>query len=296
MMEGLTPPDALVLRAGALEAALWPSLGGRVATFRTLGGPEWLEPIPRDLPLAEALRSGGAYPMAPYCGRIEQGRFDFDDERHPLPPHPISAPHSLHGIAWDAPFAGELISPSAAKMTLDHPGGGGWPWAFRLEQRVTLNPEGLAIAMRLTNTDARRQAVGLGFHPFFPREGARLTFRAARRWRLGPTLVPVANEPIPERMDFSRGARVSPGFDDVFGGFDGRGWIDWPWGALEMTAGANTATAVLFSPPARRFFCFEPISHAPNAHNREGLPDLRVLEPGEGHSVEMRLTPTLPAR
>lgn len=289
-MNPLAPADALSLRAGDLEAVLWPSLGGRVAALHTLGGPDWLEPIPADLPQDQALLSGGCYPMAPYCGRIDHGRFAFEGRAVALPPHPISAPHSLHGIAWQTSFVGARLSENTATMTLDHPGGGGWPWAFSLVQTVRLTADALDIAMAITNADTASQPVGLGFHPFFPRrEGVELTFNAERHWRLGPTLAPIAAEAVPERMDFARPRAVVEGFDDIFSGFDGAGRIAWPYGAAAMSASRNMGDATLFSPRGRPFFCFEPISHVPNAHNRDGMPGLAVLQPGEALEVEMRL-------
>jgi aldose 1-epimerase len=289
MSATLTPDDALALRAGALEAVLWPSLGGRVAALRS-DGVDWLNPIPEDLPAEHALLSGGCYPMAPYCGRIENGRFSFAGRQHRLPPHRISGPHSLHGLAWDTPFQAQRICDSEARMWLDHAGGDAWPWAFRLEQTVRLTPATLTLGMSLLNTASERQPVGLGFHPFFPfDEVARLDFACQGWWRLGPTKTPTRLESLPTAFDFSAGRAVSEGFDDVFAGFGGTARLDWADRAIVMTASANLNTAVLYSPPGRGFFCFEPISHAPNAHNRDGAPDLAVLEPGESLAIEMRL-------
>jgi aldose 1-epimerase len=289
------PRDALTLRAGDLEAELWPSLGGRIAALRTRGGPDWLQPIPVDAspgrPSDEALRSGGVYPMAPYCGRIEHGRFNFEGREIVLPPHPLSAPHSLHGIAWESVFVGERLSDSSGRMTLRHPGGGGWPWAFTLVQTVSLTNDALRLDMTLENIDHTDQPAGLGFHPFFPRrDGVTLTFEAARWWRMGPTLVPLSAEPIPERMNFAAARPMVEGFDDVFAGFGGKATLAWPHGAVAMTSSPNLTDATLFSPKGQPFFCFEPISHAPNAHNREGKPGLAILKPGERLDVAMTLT------
>jgi len=204
MAATLSPDDAFSLRAGALEAVLWPSLGGRIAALRS-GAVDWLKPIPHDLPIERALLSGGSYPMAPYCGRIENGRFAFAGRAHQLSPHWLSAPHSLHGLAWDTPFQAERVSDGEARMWLDHPGGDAWPWAFRLEQTVRLEPDALMLRMRLTSADEAPQPAGLGFHPFFPRDGARLTFAAGGWWRLGPTMVPVGCEDLPSGNDFAAG-------------------------------------------------------------------------------------------
>jgi aldose 1-epimerase len=289
MSATLPPDDALTLRAGALQAVLWPGLGGRIAALHGQGV-DWLKPIPLDLPAESALLSGGSYPMAPYCGRIENGRFRFAGREHRLPPHRISAPHSLHGLAWDTPFRAEQVSDSEARMALDHPGDGAWPWAFRLEQTVRLEPESLSLSLTLISTDPAPQPVGLGFHPFFPRdEDVRLTFAAKGWWRLGPSKVPVGRESAPPGFDFSAGREVSEGFDDVFAGFDGSARLTWRDRAILMSASSTLSTATLYSPPGRGFFCFEPISHAPNAHNRDGAEDLRVLQPGERFDAGVRL-------
>jgi aldose 1-epimerase len=62
-----------------------------------------------------------------------------------------------------------------------------------------------------------------------------------------------------------------------------------------MTAQSPLDYLVIFTPPGRRFFCAEPVSHVTDAVNlaAAGHPDtgLRILQPGETLTSAITLTP-----
>jgi aldose 1-epimerase len=289
------PPEPLKLEAFGQTVVLWPEVGGRIAAWRTAGGWDGLAPIPLDLPVADALRQGGCYPLAPYCNRIEAARFAWEGRTIQLRADPISHPHSLHGCAWRRAFAVERQGEGQAVLVLDRPADADWPWAFRLEQTVRLSQAGLEIELTLRNTDPAPQPIGLGFHPFFPyRDKARLRFRATGRWALAPDKLPQRLAPIPADRDFSAGAAApTSGADDLYAGFDGAAAITWPslHRALRLEASPGLDHVVLFTPASGRAFAFEPVGHATNAHNQAGMPGLTILAPGEALSAALRLSP-----
>jgi aldose 1-epimerase len=56
---------------------------------------------------------------------------------------------------------------------------------------------------------------------------------------------------------------------------------------ISLTTSTSLDTFLLYSPSAEAdFFCFEPVTHAVDAHHRGGL---TRLEPGEGMSASMVL-------
>jgi aldose 1-epimerase len=83
--------------------------------------------------------------------------------------------------------------------------------------------------------------------------------------------------------------------NNAFEGWDGKATIAWPEHNLSLSVEATEIFArfMLFAPDAdRSFFCFEPMSHAPNAlASVEADPmGLALLAPGEEISGRLSLT------
>lgn len=293
-------PDTLSLAAGDLRADIAPELGGRVARFWAQGAApvEFLAPIRRDIPLDEASRRGGCYPLAPYSNRVAEAAFRWKGRPIALQAHPLSRPHALHGLAWTRSFEVVAATATQVRLRLDHEGDADWPWPLTVVETFALSPEGLRLELEVLNRAAESQPVGLGFHPFFPRRAAaRLTFAAKGLWRTGPDLIPTGLGPVPIDLDFALGRAVPEGLDDVFEGVAPRARIDWPadgaspgW-RLILNASPRLNRAVLFSPPGSDIFCFEPVSHPTNALNAPGRPGLFRLAPGATARVALSLWP-----
>src|SRR4051794_6115105 len=97
----------LVLEAGSARLEVSPADGGRIASFRLDGreliarvdtGPIWW----------------GAYPMAPFAGRIRRGAFEFRGRSYQLPLN--MEPHAIHGVVFDRPW--NVIGPDAITIPL----------------------------------------------------------------------------------------------------------------------------------------------------------------------------------
>lgn len=282
-------PETLSLRADGLAAVIVPSLGGRVSRFWSSGegGIELFAPIRRDLPLDEALRRGGCYPLTPFSNRVRGAAFSWKGRPIALQAHPLARPHALHGIAWARPFEVVHQTPTRARLQLDHLGDEHWPWPLQIVQEFTLSPDRLRLDLAVVNRAQESQPVGLGFHPFFPRRrAASLRFSARALWRAGPDLMPLALDPLPKALDFKQGRAVPEGLDHVFEGVGPAAEILWPsvgaapgW-RVGLQFSTHLSRAVLFSPPGSDVFCFEPVSHFVDALNAPGMPGFFRLRPG----------------
>ena len=277
--------EPAALRAGPWEAGLLPDLGGAIA-YLTHNGRDVLRRAPEgvDDPLAT-----GCFPLVPYANRIAHGRFFFAGEAHRLPLNFGDHPHSLHGIGWQSPWTMSMAGEAEAVMELHHAGGGGWPWAFRAEQRLTLDDDGLTICLLLTNKGDRTMPAGLGLHPYFPRDAStRLMMATQRMWEGDETMIPTRAVAPGRFGDWSAGAGLPECLiDNSFDGWTGHAAIDGADGVTRIGA-IGARTVHLYAPPGETFLCVEPVSHLPDALNQDFAID--TLDPGETLALKMRIT------
>jgi hypothetical protein len=97
--------------------------GGRIASF-VVDGHELL------LTDGPAPMGWGSFPMAPYAGRIRDGRFEFRGRQHELPL--LMPPHAIHGTVLDRPW--RVVDHRAITTEL----GPSWPFGGRAVQQFEL--------------------------------------------------------------------------------------------------------------------------------------------------------------
>jgi len=292
--------DAVVLEAGKLRLEIWPHTGGAIAGF-THDGFALMRPT---APGTEQARDLSSYPLVPFSGRVANARFTFDGVTHSLWRNAVGGPHAIHGEGWVHPWRTAEATGTAARIVFDHPGTvpESWPFAFRAEQAFTLSDSALHVTMSVRNTGAKRMPAGMGLHPFFPRHaGVRLGFDAGSVWLNGADHLPDAQVAPPPDWRFDPPRMLAePKLDNCYAGWTGTTTIDWPDAGLGLAMSADPVFghAVVYTPPGRDHFAFEPVSHMSDAINRMGtVPDhgLVVLEPGAVLAGIVRFTLRRPA-
>ncbi|NQW11096.1 MAG: aldose 1-epimerase [Alphaproteobacteria bacterium] len=261
----------ITLVAGACEAVVEPGYGGRITAFRH-GGVDLFVPIAdgsRDLGVS---LSGGCFPLVPWSNRLRDGALSAGDRTIRLPATEDGRPHAIHGHGWRRCWTVLDRGEGYLAMAFAHPAGEeGWPWTYAAEQRVTLSPDGLAIALSVTNRGDTPMPVGLGLHPYLPRAADTwITFEAATAWPpVEAAIFPTGAAPLPAGLDARDGIPLPLGLDQGFGGWGGVARVDWPdrGRALTVTADPALRHLIVYTPPDRPFFCVEPVSHAIDAAN-----------------------------
>ena len=142
----------LVLEQGDARLTVSPADGGRMTSL-VAGGEERL--VAR---VADPIR-WGCYPMAPWAGRIRDGRFTFRGRAVELPRN--LPPHAIHGTVFER--AWEVVDPATIAIDL----GPAWPFAGRVTQRFALASDGLRVDLELV-ADEPMPAI-VGWHPWFRR-------------------------------------------------------------------------------------------------------------------------------
>lgn len=231
------------------------------------------------------------FPMVPLCNRVAGNGFAFGGRDWRLKPN-AADPLYLHGDGWLAEWQAVALQDDRARLAFCHDTG---PFRYRAEQEIALNRNSLFLRLSVQNEGAEPMPFGLGFHPYFPREGAKVTFTATARWTEGPGHLPGERQTtIPDEVDFSHPQPLPlAGQNNAYEGWSGRARIDWTDMALDLTPDPLFDALMLYAPLSDRgFFCLEPMSHLPDALNRPHQPGLRILAPGATLSGTMTMTIT----
>lgn len=297
------PSPALpVLRAGTMRATLRAADGGRVAAL-------WREEADgRRTEIVVPMAAGGyeptqwpkagIYPLVPWSGRIRDARFALGGRSIVVEPHPGS-PHALHGFGHRLAWQVTALTQDGAELRLDHDPAAapvhGWPWRFRATQRLTLDPQGLEIAIEIANDGDAAMPAGLGVHPFLVAGPAdQVEFRASTLWRTdaeGCALTPVARAGEAAR----RCSVFEPGGETIqYGGFGGLAALRRADGVVvTVTSAPPLDFMVLHAPAGTPYACIEPVSHAADAFNLAargvGGSGARSLAPGETLAGAVRI-------
>ncbi|MBE7212764.1 MAG: aldose 1-epimerase [Gluconacetobacter diazotrophicus] len=280
----------LELRSGRSVVTILPELGGAVGSW-TRDGTEIMHPVSDPKLLALGGAAVAAYPLIPFSNRVGYGRFSFDGKDFQLDPNFGGEPHTIHGNAWMRSWRVEEHTQSTATLVLEHlppeDPAGQWPFRYRAMLNYALTSERLTVVMHVHNIDARRQPVGMGFHPFFPRTfDLELGFTAGGVWITGENALPERRDPAEREWRFSpMRAPSGPPIDNCYSGWDNAAFLRWPSRNLALSITADTLFdhLVLFTPPGKPFVAVEPATNMTDAINHPEIADrgLSILEPDE---------------
>ena len=292
----------ITLSAGPLELAINPSVGGSICWLDWVADGQRIPILRKCNSCHENVLDAASFPLVPYVNRIRGGRFEFRGRDVELAPNMAGDPSPLHGQGWLGPWQVEHKDDRALALSFDHPAGE-WPWAYRAEQHFRLVEAGLTLGLTCRNRSDEAMPCGLGQHPYFNcGPGTRLHTEVSHAWTIDEHVLPIDKVPASGRFDLANRAVCGQDLDHGFGGWGGTARMtdpDWPF-AIEMSS-PDARFFQLYSPPCADLasggiFVAEPVSHANAALNapEDEWPELgmRVLEPGDAMSLEMRLAVT----
>ncbi len=190
--------DDLVLTASnehtAARLELATEAGGRIRQI-TIERGEHIALLLADPPGDRAAWSSGwgSFPMAPWVGRIRNGRLTFEgrDIRLDLN-HSDGAPgeigggpivpaqqapdhigpdqerrHAIHGTTFTRPWTVDRVEPDRCEIHCDLVGALGWPFAGTARQRLHLHHDRVELELSVTADESSRFPASIGWHPWF---------------------------------------------------------------------------------------------------------------------------------
>jgi aldose 1-epimerase len=232
--------------AGPTRVSIDPERGGRISSIRV----DDLELLvgAGDDPL-----DWGCYPMAPFAGRIREGRFRYAGREHQLERN--LPPHAIHGTVFDHAWKVDHVEETDAVLVTDL--GAGWPFKGRVVHRLRVEPGALDLRLEVWAEDEPFPA-SCGWHPWWRRRLARggelqLALDAGAMWQRDADGIP-SGELVPP----------SPGpWDDCFTELGAPPVLRWE-DALELTVDTTCMDVVVFDEPSHAV-CVEPQTGPPDA-------------------------------
>jgi aldose 1-epimerase len=275
--------DIIRLEAGGLAVEASP-LGGAILSAYWNDIPV-LAPTPSPGLASTILGAEACFPLVPFGNRIENNGFRFEARDHVLLPN-TADPLVLHGDGWLRRWTLAERTPHRIVFHHRHEADAASPFDYEATQTIALGEDYLTLSLDIVNRAAGTLPYGLGFHPYFPRTPTVRLFASAGRYAPERELhLPAQSEPVPHDLDFSAGAPLPARWlNNAFDGWDGAADIEYPETGLILSLEADDTFRffTLYAPaPEAGFFCFEPMTHRPNAHNAPDTGGLVPLAPGE---------------
>ncbi len=268
-----------------LEAVILPEVGARIHRLRAFGHDLLRTPADPGTHAADPF-FWGAYPMAPWCNRIDPGPVMVEGRTVDLPPT-FPDGSAIHGQVSARPWAAH------SDGTLRIQGGGdGWPWPYEVVARPAVVGPTFALDYRLVNRSDGDMPAGIGLHPWF---------RRPVELMVGAAMVYASNSGSPAAAvgvvgDLDLRARRLPtsGLDGTWvGAAPATVELAWPDVGLRATIETDAPCLAVATPGGLDAIAVEPQTHGPDGLRRllERQPDaLALLAPGEALRLSVRIT------
>lgn len=252
------------LEAGDVRAVLDAAAGGRLASL-VIGGVERLVTDPAQGPAPPPLPSvgWGSFLMAPWVGRLEDGRLPWEGQVHELPRN--FEGHAIHGTVFDREW--EVVAADSGSAELAVVLGEPWPFPGEVRQWVELRDGELVLSAEVAAAD-RPMPAALGWHPWFarPAEGdLRIGLAATGTINTREDLIPTGGvDALTDETDLRHrpllGERV---LDHTYVGVGEDADLVWPDLTMRISWSEDVRCVCVHTPP--RGVCVEPQTAWPDA-------------------------------
>jgi aldose 1-epimerase len=258
-------PSGIELRAGGDAIVVHPEAGGRLGSWRP-HGVERLVTHPGDGAL-EGLTAllWGCYLMAPWPGRLANGRAPWDGGEIAVTPNRLG--HAIHGVTFTREW--QVVEASGDSVAIECSLAPAWPPGGRARQRLHLAPGRLEFSAEIEAGD-HGMPVALGWHPWFRRDGGddiAVELAAAGTLRTGDDLIPTGEfDAITDETTLTLGRPIGDRrLDHVYVGAGGPALVRWP--DLDMMIETSPAIDTFVVHSTLTGLCVEPQTAWPDAFN-----------------------------
>ena len=270
----------------AIQLVVLPDVGARLHRLRVFEHDLLRTPDDPEMHLRDPF-FWGAYPMSPWCGRVEAAPVVIGGKRVSLPAN-FPDGTAIHGQVYATPWEVRDDRSLAVRA-----GGDVWPWPYEVTMRVEASEAKVRLDYALTNLADESMPAGIGVHPWFLRP---LHVAIQATGVLSPNqATPRDSTPVSGPFDLRQLAEMPSDLDATWTDLaDPPVQLYWPQLGLRATmrAEAPALYIVAASPGHLSAVALEPQTHAPQAIRRllNGEPGaLTMLDPGEALRLHVEL-------
>jgi len=287
--------NPLTIQSAHARVDVCAELGAGLLTYSLADGTSVLRPSPSEIRSPFDLACNL---MVPWCNRLSDGGFSVDGTFHPIEPNLPGQSLPLHGNAFQKPWTITKHDDASIELALISRGPG--PYHYEAHVRYALDNAALIVDLGVWHWGETPLPYGLGLHPWFEKDtDTTVQFTADTAVLTSEHKLPTERIALHRQPAWQFDAASSlpdDGIDNAFAGWDGVARINWPTRGLAVEISTEPAQPCchLFTPDRDAdFFCFEPVSHLPNAHHWAGAqPDgLTTLEQGDGMEFRTVISP-----
>ena len=262
----MSDPIRVAARGFVVQAN--PAVGGCLTRFDVVRDAEATPILRTSPPGMSSPLEAACFPLVPFANRIRGGSFVCDGRTVTLPANMAGDKSPIHGQGWQSPWSVESRSESGAVLSFHHEADA-WPWDYRAVETIVLSEEGLSLTLECENLSPEPMPCGLGFHPYWPCDGAtRLRTAVTHAWTIDAEVLPVERVPASGRYDLADRLVCGQDLDNGFDGWGGEATILWPDRSVAVTMRSPDAPRFqLFSPPTGGIIAAEPVQNANCALN-----------------------------
>jgi aldose 1-epimerase len=288
-MTARRPADGqIVLESDVLRVEVMPAVGARLHSLRAYGH-EVLRSPEDEVEHRHDPFFWGAYPMVPWCNRIEARTVQVGSRRIDLPPS-FRDGTAIHGQAHAASWQ---LDKQSGELWF-RGGGDGWPWQYLATAAFELSGPRLRVRQVVCNESNDAMPAGLGLHPWFRKP---VQIRIAATTVYGSNTDPAAvASPTEGGLDLRQMGAMATDLDATWTGLSDPAVELW-WPDIGVRAQMSIATATPYvaaaSPSDLYAVAVEPQTHAPYGLRRllDGEPGgLEWLAPGDSLALTTDLT------
>jgi aldose 1-epimerase len=222
--------------------------------------------------------------LFPFPGRIENGKYTYNQESFQLKSNESKRFNAIHGLVHDQHFTIDKYEASKdkAKIVLSYVSDGkleGFPFEFKLLITYLMTEGSLQLSFDVENLGQVSFPFGMGWHPYFKSDNLQsssLTFSSDKQLVCDQNQIPKTRQDHILKTTFDIEDQF---FDDCFILSNKKVKFNTEKYALEMKLGETTdAFLQLFTPSEKTSIAIEPMTCSPDVFNTED--GLRILQPG----------------
>jgi aldose 1-epimerase len=223
--------------------------------------------------------------LFPFPGRIEDGKYGYNDQSFQLNQNDFSNLNAIHGLVSDKHFKLALLETTEerAKVVLSYLSDGkseGFPYKFQLIVTYLISNKNFQLSIDVKNLGLEQFPFGLGWHPYFKsgnQKKSKLSFYSEEQLVCNEYLIPKSVKKNTLNPIFTIENQF---FDDTFILSKKKVIFETEKYILDMIfSDTSEAWLQIFTPEHRKSIAIEPMSCSPNVFNSGN--GLKILSPNE---------------